>query len=260
MADGSEYLAKMNVFRRVAAICYRNTLKLLLLISALLLIGQLCCPIAARWWRLPSPGKIGVDCFPSNALAERVLVYLPESYRSQESWPLVVFLHGSGDRGDDPWIVNDCGTLHHKLTAVVIAPQCMPSLSWEPDAIAKLIQCVLSKYRIDRNRVYLVGFSMGGYGTWQTAAAHRELFAAIAPICGGGSPEQAKVLVDLPIWAFHGERDRVVPVAESRRMIDAIERAGGHPKLTIIPDGGHDICDFVCHKDDMWAWLLNQRR
>ena len=246
----------MNIFRRVAVFVQYRALEILLFLSILSLVGQLFWPSALRWWRLPSPGKPGIGSFQSDSLAEQYNIYLPESYFNRESWPLVVFLHGSGDCGNDPSIVHDCGTLRRGLPSIVVAPQCLPSINWEPDAVVALIHHVSSRYRVDRDRVYLVGYSMDGYGTWQTADA----FAGIAPICGGGNPGQAKAFVNLPAWAIHGEKDDVVPVAESRRMVDAIESAGGHPKLTIIPGGGHGICDSVCCGDELWQWLFEQKR
>jgi len=224
------------------------------------LIGQLGWPAVTLWWRLPSSGTVALDRFESHSIAEQVLIALPASYPNRESWPLVVFLHGSGDRGIDPTKVRDCGVLRRGLPAIVIAPQCLPSIGWEPDAIAGLVEHVSSKYRVDRNRLYLIGYSMGGYGTWRTAVSYPKLFAAIVPICGGGDPQQAKEIINVPVWAFHGEKDDVVPVAASQRMIDAIQHLGGHPKLTIIPDGGHGIGDSVLRGDDLWQWLFNQTR
>ena len=250
----------MKIVSRVARFVHSRGLEVVLVLSLISLIGQLAWPSAVYWWRLPRPGTVGFDRFDSNSLAEEFVVYLPESYRKRELWPLVVFLHGAGDRGNDPSMVDDCGTLYRRLPAIVVIPQCLPSIVWKADAVAALIQHVASSYRVDRKRIYLLGCSMGGYGTWRTADAHPELFAAIVPICGGGSSEQATSLVAIPTWAFHGEKDSVVPVTESERMIAAIRKVGGHPKLTIIPSAGHGICASVCDRADLWEWLFKQRR
>jgi len=101
---------------------------------------------------------------------------------------------------------------------------------------------------------------MGGYGTWRTAAAQPKLFTAIIPICGGGEPGDAKIIADIPVWAFHGAKDGVIPVAESERMVNAIRDAGGQPRLTIIENAGHGICNSVCMRSDVWKWLLRQKR
>jgi len=171
-----------------------------------------------------------------------------------------VFLHGSGDRGNDPKLIRTCGLIDRKLPAIVVAPQCLPIRSWEPDAVAAFIQHVQSRYKIDRQRIYLLGYSMGGSGTWLTAGSHPELFAAIVPICGSGNESHATALAGLPIWAFHGEEDEVVPLDQSKKMIEAAQNAGGKPRFTIIPRAGHGICDMVCARDDLWLWLFGQSR
>jgi predicted peptidase len=101
---------------------------------------------------------------------------------------------------------------------------------------------------------------MGGDGTWKTAAIHPNLFAAIVPICGSGDSDDAKVLAGIPLWAFHGAKDETVPVEDSLQMIEAIRKAGGKPKLTVIPEAGHGICRSVCSRADLWTWLFKQHR
>jgi dienelactone hydrolase len=100
----------------------------------------------------------------------------------------------------------------------------LPDADWRPDSIAAFIEVVVSSYQIDRNRIYLIGYSMGGYGTWRTAARYPGLFAAIVPICGGGDPNDTKSIAHVPVWAFHGANDNVVPCDESERMIDATKQ------------------------------------
>lgn len=101
---------------------------------------------------------------------------------------------------------------------------------------------------------------MGGYGTWATAAAQPEMFAAIVPIAGGGDPEQAKSLASIPVWAFHGENYTVAPVTGTTQIVEGIRRVGGEPKVTILPDEGHGICGKVCEREELWRWLFNQHR
>src|SRR5690606_25294395 len=103
--------------------------------------------------------------------------------------------------------------------AIVVAPQCLPSMNWQPDAVSQFVEQVASQYRVDRERLYLIGYSMGGYAAWRTPAAHSNLFAAVVPICGGGEPNDARALATIPIWAFHGAIDDVVPLKESEQMI-----------------------------------------
>jgi predicted peptidase len=120
-----------------------------------------------------------------------------------------------------------------------VAPQSFRG-GWDAEALDALLDEVLKQYRVDAHGVYLTGESMGGYGTWALAAAHSERFAAIAPICGGGEPAWAAQLKGVPTWAFHGADDKVVPPEESRKMVAAIQHAGGDARLTIYPGIGHD--------------------
>ena len=252
----------MNIFRRAAVIVHRCGLELLLALAIVALVGQLAWPAARDWWRLPAPGTVGIDRVDSHgALAAEYLVYLPDE--GEAPWPLVVFLHGSGERGNDPNVLRDWGPFRYlkrtSLPAIVAAPQCLPTRRWEAAAVMQFVDRLSERYQVDRERIYLVGCSMGGYGTWRTAAAYPAQFAAIAPICGGGQPEDAEALADMPIWAFHGAKDDVVPISESERMVEAVRAAGGAPKLTVFPDAGHGICHPVCERTNLWNWLLRQK-
>ncbi len=246
---------------------HRYRLEVLLILAVALLVGQLVWPAVNCWWSRPGPGAIGIDTYaPIDAMAPKYAVYLPKEYGDDANgWPLIVFLHGSGERGSDPAILRGRGPMatvqnEAKLPAIVVAPQCLPNRSWQPDAVVHFIEHVASTYHVDRERIYLVGYSMGGFGAWATAAAYPDLFAAIVPICGGGAPDKAKALADVPVWAFHGAKDDAVPLARSEEIIEAMRRAGGNPKLTVIPDAGHGICESTCQRNDLWNWLLNQQR
>jgi len=244
----------------------RYYLELLLILSAVLLIGQLAWPTVTRWWWRPLPGSIGIDQFDSVGveLNQEFLVYLPPGYGSG-AWPLVVYLHGAGERGTDPNELRSWGPfaavqngLH--IPGIVIGPQCRPDSGWSPDSIMQLVEHAASRYNVNRDRIYVVGFSMGAYGTWQTAASNPDVFAAIVPICGGGSLENAKALAKVPTWAFHGDKDNVVPLVESQSMVEAMLAAGGQPKMTVIPEAGHGIVNDVCCRLELWNWLFQQRR
>ena len=106
----------------------------------------------------------------------------------------------------------------------------------------------------------MTGYSMGGYGTWSTASHSPELFAAIAPLSGGGEIAQAERLKELPIWAFHGDKDNVVPIEWDRAMVDAVRKYGGSVNFTVYPGAGHGICDMTYRDDRLLVWLLAQRR
>ena len=119
---------------------------------------------------------------------------------------------------------------------------------------------IAAKYRVDKDRIYLTGLSMGGFGTWSLAAAHPERFAAIVPICGGGNPADAAKLKNLPIWVFHGAKDPVVPPERSESMVKAIKAAGGNVKLTVYPDAGHDAWTATYENPELYRWLFAQKR
>jgi poly(3-hydroxybutyrate) depolymerase len=216
-------------------------------------VGQF--PIMATAWSGGASSSQGLD----------YLVYLPEGYyRSLGRWPLIFALHGSGATGRDIERVRREGLPRHVeaeggLPFIVVAPQ-NPRGGWEVSALDALLDDILKRYRIDAERVYLTGESMGGYGTWAFAAAHPERFAAIAPICGGGDPAWADRLRGVPTWAFHGAEDRVVLPEESRKMVAAIRRAGGDARLTTYGDIGHDAWTATFADPGLYAWLLAHRR
>ena len=192
------------------------------------------------------------------------LLYLPPKYEtSQEKWPLVVFLHGAGETGNNLQMVKKHGPpkLAEKkdLPFILVSPQA-PTRGWVPEAVNGLIDDVIAHYRVDAERVYLTGLSMGGYGTWALAAAHPEKFAAAVPICGGGNPSMAEKLKGLPLWVFHGGKDTTVLPAASKGMVEAVKKAGGNVKLTIYPEAGHDSWTETYDDPEMWKWLLSQSR
>jgi pimeloyl-ACP methyl ester carboxylesterase len=193
------------------------------------------------------------------------LVYLPDGYcRSLRRWPLILTLHGRGESGDDLDLVRRQGLplrIEERggLPFVIVAPQ-SPDWSWSVAALGALLDEVLRRYRVDADRVYLVGNSMGGAGTWALAARWPERFAAIAPICGRGDPASAGRLRGVPTWAFHGADDRVVPPEESERMVAALEEAGGDARLTVYPGVGHDAWTPTYADPKFYEWLLRHRR
>lgn len=194
------------------------------------------------------------------------LLYLPNGYcREVGRWPLVLFLHGSGERGSSVEKVGQYGpprlvTNGRSLPLILVSPQCPAEQAWQPAALLRLIDEVVAEYRVDVRRVYVTGYSMGGHGTWAIAAAAPDRFAAAAPLCGEGNPEHGKRFTNLPLWVFHGELDDVVPVKASQEMVDAVRAAGGNVVLTVYPGEGHGICDRTYSRKDFWQWLLKQRR
>ena len=197
----------------------------------------------------------------------RYLSYVPDDYRADRSrkWPLLLFLHGAGERGSDLELVKLHGPpklieAGRKFPFVVISPQCPLDSRWMPAALEALIDSIQPRYRIDAARIYVTGLSMGGHATWELAVRHPERYAAVIPVCGVGDPSRAHRLRDLPLWAFHGALDDVVPLSGSQHMIDAIKAAGGNPRFTIYPQAGHDSWTETYANDEIYSWLLQQRR
>jgi predicted peptidase len=193
------------------------------------------------------------------------LLYLPKDYQRQESWPLLLFLHGSGERGDDLELVKVHGP--PKLIAagqdfpfIVVSPQCRQDRRWEPIELVALLDDLGGKYKVDPDRIYVTGLSMGGFGTWELAAFAPHRLAAIAPICGGGEKYWARQFAHLPVWAFHGAKDTGVPLERSQSMVDELKKRGGQPRLTIYPEAEHDSWTETYDNPELYKWLLEQRR
>ncbi|MFV0443168.1 MAG: prolyl oligopeptidase family serine peptidase [Planctomycetaceae bacterium] len=193
------------------------------------------------------------------------LLYLPENYDQQEQWPLLLFLHGMGERGSDLKLVKVHGP--PKLIAagkhfpmIVVSPQCPDWRRWEMSDLDTLLRYIESKYKVDSDRVYVSGLSMGGYGTWQLATNYPNRFAAIVPICGAGEAKAASRIAHIPTWVFHGGDDTAVPVRGSTEMIKALQKAGGNPKFTFYPLAGHDSWTEAYNTPELYEWLLAQKR
>jgi len=209
----------------------------------------------------------------------------PQNADPAKKYPLVVLLHGAGERGTD----NEKQLTHgvaaftskdalEKYPCFMIVPQCPNSTKWvdvdwsanshvmpkemtDPSRLTiELIRKLLKDEPIDPKRVYLTGLSMGGYGTWDLAARFPDLFAAIAPVCGGGDEATAATIKDLPIWAFHGAKDTVVKTIRSKNMIAAIEKAGGKPKYTEYPTIGHNAWTPAYADPELMKWLFEQKK
>jgi pimeloyl-ACP methyl ester carboxylesterase len=199
----------------------------------------------------------------------------PAAWSGSHTVPLVVFLHGSGERGTDnvqqlrslPTVLCE-KTICDAFPCAVVAPQCPPGMSWSAgldfnidllDGVMRMIDEALADRRIDPTRIYLIGLSMGGFGSWELAARAPERFAAVVPICGGGIAKHADRLVGVPLWAVHGADDKVVPVAQSKTMIEAVRQAGGAPRYLELPGVGHNCWDSVFRADsEVLQWMFQQ--
>lgn len=191
------------------------------------------------------------------------LLYLPKDYATDttKTWPVLLFLHGSGERGTDIAKLKTMGPPKliesgHDLPFIVIAPQCPLREWWSAGRLNDLVEKIAAEHRVDRKRLYVTGLSMGGFGTWNLAARYPEKFAAIAPICGGVTPASAARLKPVPIWAFHGGMDEVVPVDSSEKIVTAIKQLGGDATLTIYPGVGHNSWTQTYDNPELYEWLL----
>ncbi len=209
----------------------------------------------------------------------------PEDPEEGRLYPIVLFLHGAGERGTDntAQLIHGVGPLLEGAKELgekcfLIAPQCPPEQWWAPPneertglkaakqpnpqlaLVLALVKKLMAEHPADPNRFYVTGISMGGFGTWDLLGRVPELIAAAVPICGGGDPSVAEKFKDVPIWAFHGEEDPVVPVKATRDMIDALERAGGKPKATYYPGVQHDSWTATYDDIEVIRWIFSQKR
>ena len=195
----------------------------------------------------------------------KYLLYLPKDYDQKESWPLLVFLHGAGERGDNLDLVKKHGPpklieAGKQFPFIVVSPQCPDGQWWDSFTLTALLDEIVEKYKVDHDRIYLTGLSMGGFGTWALASRTPNRFAAIVPICGGGDPFHAKEIAHVPAWVFHGGKDPTVPIENSQRMVEALKKSGGNVKFTIYPEAGHDSWTEAYNTPELYEWLLQQKR
>ena len=194
----------------------------------------------------------------------QALVVLPEGYDDEpdREWPLLLFLHGAGERGDRLAVVGVHGPLKERrlgrdLPFVIVAPQVPAGSRWTVGRVAAALDAALATYRIDRRRVYLTGVSMGGFGTWEAIQEMPGRFAAAVAVCGGGLPLGVDRARDVPVWAFHGAMDAVVPIEASVAMVRALRGAGGNVTFTVYPDAGHDSWSETYANPEVYEWLLS---
>jgi predicted esterase len=196
---------------------------------------------------------------------------LPKNYGKDpnKKWPLIVFLHGVGERGGT---LEDVKKMNHSIPMmaetskdfpfVAVSPLCPQSFSWKdlPYSISNMIDEVIVKYNIDTDRIYLTGLSMGGIGTWSIALQFPDKFAAIAPVCGSVDPDKVEKLKNLPIWAFHGAKDTVVSMGEEQKAVNVLKSCGSNIKYTVYPDVEHDSWSKAYPDKKLYAWFLQHTR
>ncbi|MEX0686077.1 MAG: prolyl oligopeptidase family serine peptidase [Balneolales bacterium] len=191
------------------------------------------------------------------------LISFPKQYTSEgDSYPLLLFLHGAGERGNDleqirvhgPQKVADSGT---KFPFIIISPQVPEGGLWQEEVLLNLLDEIIQVHNVDKDRIYLTGLSMGGYGVWDLAMADPGRFAAVAPIAGGGNPVEVCRLKDTPVWVFHGDQDTIIPPFNSTEMVRILRECDGNVKLTIYPDTGHDSWTTTYDNPAFYEWLLS---
>jgi len=190
------------------------------------------------------------------------LVVKPDGYDESKSYPLIIFLHGMGEQGEDTKLLTFHGPYETVkklgLDVIIVAPQSPHDERWDIDMLDAFVDEVLEKYPVDRKRVYLTGLSMGGEGAWRLAVRRPHTFAALVPICGMGMPRHAQKITHIPTWAFHGKKDTTVRVRRTEEMIEALQTAGGKPKMTIYPEVGHNSWAPAYNNPKLYEWMLEQ--
>lgn len=197
----------------------------------------------------------------------RYLLYLPKTYAEDtlKWWPLVIFLHGSGESGTDIAKVKAHGPPElvekgRDFPFILVSPQADRPGGWETGLLYNMLQDIKRKYRVNRRKIYLTGLSMGGYGTWALAMKYPDEFAAIAPVCGGGDTADAWKMRNIPIWCFHGAKDDVVPPAASENLVRAVRPYNSSVRFTLYPEANHNSWDLTYNKDSLYTWLLAQEK
>ncbi len=259
----------------------RNTVLKTLVLAGILLFGT------------SKKVRAQVSLFDKNIYASKTGDSLPYRFFSPDynttnrKYPLVIFLHGSGERGNNneaqlKWgVMNFVSNENMRLhPTYILAPQCPENLTWDnielngknkehklaaqPSLPMKLLielikECV-QKYPIDTNRIYITGLSMGGYGTFDALERYPNLFAAAVPVCGGGDTSKAKLFAHVPIWIFHGAEDGAVPTSHSQNMLKALTDQGAYPGYTQFPEIGHFSWNAAYSNDLMMEWLFKQTK
>jgi predicted peptidase len=201
-------------------------------------------------------------------------LFVPAAYDKTQRYPLILWLHGAGGIGRDNRKQFSSGNylgshiwtrpeIQAKHPAFVVVPQCPDSVScWGSrlPIVLEILDSLNSEFSIDSQRIYVAGQSMGGFGTWDMISLKPDLFAAAVPLCGGGNPAHAPGITKIPIWAFHGAADTNVPVTESRRMISAVQQAGGTPRYTEYKGVGHNVWEKAFKEPELVEWLFAQHK
>lgn len=193
------------------------------------------------------------------------LKYLYYSPNTDDSIPLIIYLHGAGSRGNGLSLMSHAGPIGElengrKIPAKIVAPQCCGDTWFELfETLTDFAENTANESGVDKSRIYLTGVSMGAYAAWQLAMTRPDMFAALVPVCGGGMYWNAARLKNMPVWAFHGALDEVVFPEESVKMVRAINKNGGNAKITVFEKADHNAWDPAFSLDEMWEWMFSQK-
>ena len=200
----------------------------------------------------------------------KYVLFVPHGYTGDKEYPLILFLHGAGERGDDGEVQVKQGIGNaikfkggeSKFPFFVIFPQCKKNGFWkspDSDRALAMLDTTMKEYKIDNKRLYLTGLSMGGFGTWNLAASHPDKWAAIAPICFGGDPATAEKIKHIPCWCFCGDKDSAKLLDGCRNMVKALQAAGGTPRYSEFPFVGHNSWDSAYVTPELYSWFLSHK-
>lgn len=218
----------------------------------------------------PAPGKQVELSLKTKTGNVPYLLYLPREYEKddQKRWPMVFFLHGRGESYGPLDLVTKWGPPKFAkrgddLPYILVSPQCPKDGFWNDEprqaGLVDLLDHITKSHRIDKKKVCLTGLSMGGYGSWRLAADHPKRFSCVVPVCGGGNPDDAEKLKDIPIWVFHGDQDKAVPYGKSVEMVDAIKEAGGTKiRFTTLAHFGHNSWSATYASPQLYQWMLEK--
>ncbi|MEG1981047.1 MAG: alpha/beta hydrolase-fold protein [Clostridia bacterium] len=214
-----------------------------------------------------SSSKPNDNTLTSKTAEFNYLEFMPKNYKEGTSYPLVIYLHGSGERGTD---INTVANISlpkfakngKKYPFYLIAPQINENEEWrfQIDKLNKFLDYLIEHYNVNKNQIYLTGNSLGGIGSWYWAEESGERFAAVVPVCGYGDLDKADKLVDIPIWAFHGARDKAVDPNSTIDMVNKINSLGGNAKKTIYKNVQHNAWDYAYKDEKLFDWLLAQKK
>ena len=212
-------------------------------------------------------------------------LHLPDDYDADKKYPVLLFLHGAGERGSDNYkqVASNVGIIDRIINStdsafdcIIIAPQCADGYQWvnapysgsydqseiaisrHLAAAVELLAHIQDTYSVDSSRLYVTGLSMGGYGTWDLITRYPDMFAAALPVCGGGDPSKAELIKDMAIWAFHGSADDIVPVLGTREMVATLEQSGSSVIYTEYPGENHFCWHRAFAEPDLLSWLFTQ--